>query len=93
MRHAEIATLDVDAYFDPKTSGAIRAAALSRATERSSGRLVERRSQGVNGDEFVLPRPRFLYPGWRLRMHQLVDTPAPFKRRNIYGGDRILSRV
>ncbi len=47
----------------------------------------------VNGDEFVLPRPWFLYPGWRLRMHQLVDTPAPFKRRNIYGGDRILARA
>lgn len=47
----------------------------------------------VNGDEYILPRPWFLYPGWRLRMHQLVDTPAPFKRRNIYGGDRILSRV
>ncbi len=47
----------------------------------------------VNGDEFVLPKPWFLYPGWRLRMHQLVDTPAPFKRRNIFGGDRILARA
>lgn len=47
----------------------------------------------VNNEVFILPRPWFLYPGWRLRMHQLVDTPAPFKRRNIYGGDRILSRV
>lgn len=47
----------------------------------------------VDGKEFVLPRPWFLYPGWRLRMHQLVDTPAPFKRRNIFGGDRILTRV
>lgn len=47
----------------------------------------------VDAPEFILPRPWFLYPGWRLRMHQLVDTPAPFKRRNIYGGDRILARV
>lgn len=47
----------------------------------------------VYGDEYILPRPWFLYPGRRLRMHQLVDTPSPFKRRNIYGGDRILSRV
>lgn len=45
------------------------------------------------GDEYILPPPWFLYPGWRLRMHQLVDTPSPFKRRNIYGGDRTLSRV
>ena len=42
---------------------------------------------------YVLPEPWFLLPGWRLRMHQLVDTPAAFKRRNIYGGDRILSRA
>jgi len=33
MRHAEIATLDVDAYFDPKTSGATRAAALKVARQ------------------------------------------------------------
>lgn len=47
----------------------------------------------VNDEAYVLDRPWFLLPGWRLRMHQLVDTPGAFKRRNIYGGDRILSRV
>lgn len=40
-----------------------------------------------------LPDPWFLYPGWRLRAWQLADTPAPFKARNIFGGDRILDRV
>ncbi|HEX5823210.1 MAG TPA: hypothetical protein VFY18_02015 [Candidatus Limnocylindrales bacterium] len=41
----------------------------------------------------VLAEPWFLLPGTALRMHQLVDTPAAFKARNIFGGDRILSRV
>jgi hypothetical protein len=35
----------------------------------------------------------FLYPGWRLRAWQLAETPVPFRMRNIFGGDRILSRV
>jgi hypothetical protein len=47
----------------------------------------------VRDTRYVLPKPWFVLPGWRLRMHQLVDTPAAFKRRNIYGGDRIISRV
>jgi hypothetical protein len=42
---------------------------------------------------FVLDEPWFLLPGSALRMHQLVDTPAAFSVRNIFGGDRILSRV
>jgi hypothetical protein len=47
----------------------------------------------VRDTRYVLSEPWFLLPGWRLRMHQLVDTPAAFKRRNIFGGDRIMSRV
>jgi len=43
--------------------------------------------------EYVLPDPWFLYPGWRLRAWQLMTTPAPFKMRNIFGGDHILDRV
>ncbi len=43
--------------------------------------------------EYRLAEPWFLYPGWRLRAWQLVVTPAPFKMRNIFGGDRILARV
>jgi len=43
--------------------------------------------------EYQLAEPWFLYPGWRLRAWQLVDTPAAFKSRNIFGGDRILSRA
>jgi hypothetical protein len=47
----------------------------------------------INRSEYRLTEPWFLYPGWRLRLWQLVDTPAPFKARNIFGGDRILDRV
>ena len=47
----------------------------------------------VRRPEYVLPEPWFLYPGWRLRAWQLAETPAPFRMRNIFGGDRILSRV
>jgi len=43
--------------------------------------------------DYILREPWFLYPGWRLRAWQLATTPAPFKLRNIYGGDRILDRV
>ena len=47
----------------------------------------------TNRPEHRLPEPWFLYPGWRLRAWQLADTPAAFRMRNIFGGDRILSRV
>lgn len=43
--------------------------------------------------EYRLEDPWFLYPGWRLRAWQLLETPAPFRARNIFGGDRILDRV
>lgn len=43
--------------------------------------------------EYILPEPWFLYPGWRLRAWQLATTPAPFKMRNIFGGDHMLDRV
>lgn len=44
-------------------------------------------------DEYRLAEPWFLYPGHLLRPWQLATTPAPFKLRNIFGGDRILDRV
>lgn len=47
----------------------------------------------TNRVEYHLPEPWFLYPGWRLRAWQLMDTPTPFRARNIFGGDRILDRV
>lgn len=43
--------------------------------------------------EYVLSEPWFLYNGRNLRAWQLVTTPAPFKMRNIYGGDRMLERA
>lgn len=42
---------------------------------------------------YRLPKPWFLYSGWQLRAWQLATTPAPFKMRNIFGGDRITDRV
>ena len=44
-------------------------------------------------DAYMLSEPWFLYPGWRLRAWQLATTPAPFKMRNIFGGDHMLDRV
>lgn len=40
-----------------------------------------------------LSEPWFLYPGDALKPWQLVTTPAPFKMRNIFGGDQMLSRA
>ena len=47
----------------------------------------------TSNDLYILPEPWFLYPGWRLRAWQLATTPAPFKMRNIFGGDHMLDRV
>lgn len=44
-------------------------------------------------DEYRLAEPWFLYPGDLLRAWQLTSTPAPFKMRNIFGGDQMLTRV
>lgn len=43
--------------------------------------------------EYRLAEPWFLYPGDLLRAWQLTSTPAPFKMRNIFGGDQMLSRA
>jgi hypothetical protein len=42
---------------------------------------------------YSLAQPWFLYPGDLLRAWQLVSTPTPFKMRNIFTGDQVLSRV
>jgi len=47
----------------------------------------------TNRDEYRLAEPWFLYPGDLLRAWQLVATPAPFKLRNIFGGDQMLDRA
>jgi hypothetical protein len=43
--------------------------------------------------EYLLRDPWFLYPGWRLRAWQLATMQAPYKMRNIFGGDHMLNRV
>lgn len=45
--------------------------------------------------EYCLPEPWYLYPGKHpeLRTWQEETSPLPFKRRNIMGGDRFLSRA
>lgn len=70
---------------------ALIAATVDQLCWESRPRIVP--PEWVVDQAYILDEPWFLLPGWRLRMHQLVDTPAAFKRRNIYGGDRILSRV
>ncbi len=47
----------------------------------------------TGNDAYRLDRPWFLYPGHLLRAWQLATPPAPFKQRNIFGGDRMLDRV
>lgn len=42
---------------------------------------------------YRLAMPWFLYPGDALKPWELATTPAPFKARNIFGGDQILDRV
>ncbi len=47
----------------------------------------------TNNEEYHLAEPWFLYPGELLRAWQLATTPAPFKMRNIFGGEQMLDRV
>lgn len=47
----------------------------------------------TGNEAFSLAQPWFLYPGDLLKPWQLAATPAPFKARNIFGGDQMLSRV
>jgi len=47
----------------------------------------------TNNPEYRLSQPWFLYPGDLLRAWQLVSTPTPFKMRNVFTGDQVLSRV
>lgn len=44
---------------------------------------------------YVLPEPWYLYRGKRAewRAWQEAASPEPFKKRHIYGGDRILARA
>jgi hypothetical protein len=42
---------------------------------------------------YILAEPWFLYEKWGRRTWQLATTPAPFKMRNIYGGDRMFNHV
>lgn len=47
----------------------------------------------TSNSEYSLPQPWFLYPGDLLRAWQLASTPTPFKMRNMFTGDQVLSRV
>jgi hypothetical protein len=47
----------------------------------------------TENERFILEHPWFLYPGWRLKVWQLATTPPSFKKRNIFGGDRMLLRA
>ncbi len=41
---------------------------------------------------YILSDPWFFYEDWNSRAWLLATTPAPFKMRNIYGGDRMFLR-
>ncbi len=42
---------------------------------------------------YILPDPWFFYEKWSRRSWLLATTPAPFKMRNIFSGDRIFNHV
>lgn len=44
-------------------------------------------------DCYILSEPWFVYEDEESRSWLLATTPAPFKVRNIYGGDRMFNRV
>ncbi len=42
---------------------------------------------------YILADPWFLFEEWESRTWLFATTPAPFKMRNIYGGDRMFNHV
>ncbi len=42
---------------------------------------------------YHLKDPWFMFPGWKLRAWLLTSTPVPFKMRNIFSGENVLTRV
>jgi len=47
----------------------------------------------VDNREYILSCPWFLIPASALRAWVLTTSPVPFKMRNIFCGDNVLSRV
>lgn len=95
-RPEERADLIADEPRRPQLAEHRRWAAFIAATADSLSRSGEDRvevAEWVRSRRYVLDEPWFLLPGESLRLHQLVDTPAPFSVRNIFGGDRIIHRV
>ena len=43
----------------------------------------------TNQERYILPEPWFFYQGPNSRSWLAATTPAPFQRRNIFGGDRM----
>lgn len=46
----------------------------------------------VQQERYILAEPWFLSEKWTSRALQLATTPAAFKKRNIFGGSRMLVR-
>ncbi len=47
----------------------------------------------VRRPQYVLADPWFLMPGEPMRALQLIESPPEFKMRNVFPGDRVLSRA
>src|SRR6266567_6261164 len=47
----------------------------------------------TNQECYILPEPWYLYERLSKRAWLLATTPAPYKMRNIYGGDRMFNNV
>ncbi len=43
----------------------------------------------TNQERYILPEPWYFYEGFNSRSWLVATTPAPFQRRNIFGGDRM----
>ena len=43
----------------------------------------------VYQESYILPEPWYFHEQWSSRSNLIARTPAPFQRRNIFGGDRM----
>lgn len=90
----ERASLVAQPIGDAGTGAATRrwAALLAAAVEQLCVTDDLHAPSWVGREEYRLPEPWFLVPGTALRAWLLVSTPVPFKMRNIFGGDTMLTR-
>lgn len=69
------------------------AAFFAATVDQLSAELHQDAPSWTSRPEYRLADPWFLVRGWALRADHLINTPVPFRMRNIFGGADLLKRA